>query len=274
MTGDAVTQENLYLSPQMTPVSPTPESKGWLREVLAVIFILGVLTALLLPAVQSSRGSAPRTNCRNNLKQLGLAFFSYHAEYGSFPPAVVCDDDGRPMHSWRVLLLPYLDQQTLYSHYRFDEPWDGPNNISLQDAMPDLYRCPGDHRGDEASEIVRQHLHRLTNYVVVTSEDGLFSGSRMSGVTDIPDGHHHTLMTAEVRQHAVHWMSPDDVTPGELLTDLRLSANDDDDNCNHGPGINIGLADGSVRWIPHDFAEEFLRALVTTDQADPISADF
>ncbi|MCA9048750.1 MAG: DUF1559 domain-containing protein, partial [Planctomycetaceae bacterium] len=211
---------------------------------------------------------------KNNLKQLGLAFLNYHAEYGSFPPAVVYDDGGRPMHSWRVLLLPYLDQQTLYSHYRFDEPWDSPTNIALQDAIPEVYRCPGDHRGDEASELVRQHLHRLSNYVVVTSEDGLFSSSRMSGVTDIPDGRHHTLMTAEVRQHAVHWMSPDDVTLGELLTDLRLSANDDDDNCSHGPGINIGLADGSVRWIPHDFAEESLRALVSTDKADPIPADF
>ena len=79
-----------------------------LVELLVVIAIIGVLVALLLPAVQSAREAARRMSCSNNLKQLGLALHNYHDVYGSFPPAIVRDSDGSPLYSGRVLLLPFL----------------------------------------------------------------------------------------------------------------------------------------------------------------------
>ena len=80
--------------------------------------------------------------CSNHLKQIGLALQNYHDAYGSFPPAYMADADGKPIHSWRVLILPYLEQKALYDKYSFDEPWDGPNNSQLHEAAISAYICP------------------------------------------------------------------------------------------------------------------------------------
>src|SRR5678816_1789236 len=112
-----------------------------LIELLVVIAIIAVLIALLLPAVQSAREAARRSQCKNNLQQIGLALHNYHELCGSFPPAYFTDESGRPIHSWRVMILPQLDEMGLYSRYRWDEPWDGPNNSKLLSEMPAVYRC-------------------------------------------------------------------------------------------------------------------------------------
>src|SRR5262245_66359 len=94
------------------------------------------IPALLLPAVQQGREAARRSQCKNNLKQIALALLNYESRYGTFPPAYVADESGKPMHSWRVLILPDLDQQALYNDYNFSEPWDGPNNSRLLTRIP------------------------------------------------------------------------------------------------------------------------------------------
>jgi hypothetical protein len=103
---------------------------------LVVIAIIAVLIAFLLPAVRSARGAAYRSHCSSNLKQIALALHNYHDTFGAFPPAYVADESGKPMHSWRVLILPFLESSPLYDKYRFDEPWDGPNNRQLLKHMP------------------------------------------------------------------------------------------------------------------------------------------
>src|SRR5262245_60656054 len=101
------------------------------NEALVAVFTGFALACLLLPAVQSPGGGGRRATCANNLRNISLALCQYHDIHGTFPPAYITDEDGRPMHSWRVLLLPYLDQHSVYRQYRFDEPWDGPNNSAL-----------------------------------------------------------------------------------------------------------------------------------------------
>ena len=80
----------------------------------------------------------------NNLKQIAMALQCYHQANGCFPPAYIADKTGKPMHSWRVLILPYLDRDDLYKAYNFTEPWDGPNNKKLATSRPDL--CLPEHR--------------------------------------------------------------------------------------------------------------------------------
>ena len=80
--------------------------------------------------------------CTNNLKHIGLALLNYNDIFGCFPPAYTTDANGKPMHSWRVLILPFIEQQTLYKRYRFDEPWDGPNNSLLAKEMPSVFPLP------------------------------------------------------------------------------------------------------------------------------------
>src|SRR5690349_21111160 len=90
---------------------------------------LGLLTRWGISAVRTARLAAQRSSCNCNLKQIGLALHNYHDTYGSFPPAYVADAEGRPMHSWRVLILPFIDCNDLYKEYNFSEPWSSPDNL-------------------------------------------------------------------------------------------------------------------------------------------------
>ena len=112
---------------------------GWFLTVL----FFAVLIALLLPAVNSGPPS-PKSRCSNKMRQLVLAMHLYAEEYGSLPPTFVADDDGKSMHSWRTLILPYIEEDALYAAYNFDEPWNGPNNRKLAEYIPDVFRCPAE----------------------------------------------------------------------------------------------------------------------------------
>ena len=80
--------------------------------------------------------------CSNNMKQIVLALQNYHDVYKSFPAAYIPDENGKPKHSWRVLILPFLERWDLYDAYNFDEPWNGPHNRSLLHRTPPALRCP------------------------------------------------------------------------------------------------------------------------------------
>lgn len=79
---------------------------------------------------------------KQHLKQIGLALHNFHSAHRSFPPATIMGPDRKPWHSWRVFLLPYLGQKELYNRYKFDEPWNGPNNKMLIAEMPDVFHDP------------------------------------------------------------------------------------------------------------------------------------
>src|SRR4249919_3311122 len=113
-----------------------------LIELLVVIAIIAVLIALLLPAVQAAREAARRAQCVNNLKQIGLAMHNYHDVKNGLPPSAIVDKQGKPLLSWRVAILPYIEQQPLYDKFKLDEPWDSPNNKDLIQYMPSIYMCP------------------------------------------------------------------------------------------------------------------------------------
>ena len=115
--------------------------------VVLLVFALacgGVLVALLLPAVQAARTAARRAQSTNNLRQIGLALHMYNDTHGSLPPAVVTDASGKPLYSGRVLLLPYLEQQSLYDRWDKAQAWDSPANLRPQpDKIAILHRSGG-----------------------------------------------------------------------------------------------------------------------------------
>ncbi len=101
--------------PPPKPASKLPVLIIALAVAVPVMLVCGgILIALLLPAVQAAREAARRAQCQNNLKQIGLALLNYESTFRSFPPAVFTDDHGKPMKSWRVAILPFLEQQALY----------------------------------------------------------------------------------------------------------------------------------------------------------------
>jgi prepilin-type N-terminal cleavage/methylation domain-containing protein len=115
-----------------------------LVELLVVIAIIGMLVAILLPAVQAARGAARRSQCQNNLKQLGLAITSYQATHETYPPGVTANTDNFQdgMHSGLVFLLPYLEQQNLYDRIDLSSSWRSDSNrVAAQQLIPS-FQCP------------------------------------------------------------------------------------------------------------------------------------
>ncbi|MCH7990236.1 MAG: DUF1559 domain-containing protein [Planctomycetes bacterium] len=140
-----------------------------------VVIAVIILIALLLPDITGDGTPSRRGQCKNNLKQIGIAFYNYHDEYGSFPPAYIADENGNPMHSWRVLILPFMDQQELYDQYRFDEPWNGPHNSQLTEHVPELFWFPSYHHHREHQGTADQNDDTMTYYMVLLGEKGAFN---------------------------------------------------------------------------------------------------
>lgn len=234
-------------------VVPKSSSNIWVIVLLLAIGMIvllacvGILAALLLPALQQARVAARRTQCTNNLKQIGLALHNYHDVYGTYPPAYVADEEGNPMHSWRVLILPYLGQAPLYEAYDFTEPWDSPANEFVLESMPMVFRCPSN---DDPISVD-------TGYAAVFGPDCVFAGAEGIGLRDITDGTSNTLMVGEAHGAAIPWTKPQDVEIAQHPT-----LNDPDGlSSAHPQGLNVLFADGSVRFLHQSTNQETLQNL-------------
>ncbi len=225
----------------------------------ALLFCGGVLAALLLPAVQSARRAAQRTSCSNNLKQIGLAMHNYHEVHGNFPPAYVTDEDGNPMHSWRVLLLPYLEGGGLYDMYDMDEPWDGPNNSVLADMMPEVYRCPSD---------VDASFDSQTNYVVLTGKGAVFDGDKAATIDDMAKraGPSNMLLVVEVSGSGINWLQPDDLPLDDWNKPGGPFGNGSADN--HPGRFNALYGDGHVEHLSRPISLQELKQMSTIGSED------
>jgi type II secretory pathway pseudopilin PulG len=241
--------------------------QGWpLMSLLLAVLCLMCLIALLLPAVQSAREAARRCQCQNNLKQIALTLLNYESANGCFPPAYIADKNGKPMHSWRVLILPYLEQTPLYQAYDFSEPWDGPKNKLLSANCLPQYICPSERKAQDTE----------TNYVAVLGKNTAWPGekARKPGPRDFPGGANKTVMVVEVANSGIHWAEPRDLSldaldaTGAKSPPLTVSSNhrqeDDfffiyDRYC----GAYVALADGGVRYLPpSSLSPEHLRKLL------------
>jgi prepilin-type processing-associated H-X9-DG protein len=213
-----------------------------------------VLVALLLPAVQSAREAARRAQCTNNLKQIALAYFNYESAMGNFP-GNICDKDGKPLLSWRVAILPYLEQNALYEKFHLDEPWDSPHNLELSKILVKTYVCPS--RGES--------LDGTTTYRAFVGNGAMFENGKQTRLADITDGTSNTILVAESSE-AVPWTKPDDLTfdPSDPSRLFGLGSN-------HPGGFNVALGDGSVRFIKSTIAIEALKALITRAGGEVIS---
>ena len=161
--------------------------RQWLLATFPLLVLLAVV-GHLLPTV-SSGSPSKRIMCSSNLKNIAQFLLDYHHRKGAFPPAYVADKNGRPMHSWRVLILPDVDPN-LYAQYRFDEPWDGPNNSKLASLAENPFRCPSD---------VGDGSEHETSYVVVVGPKTAFPGDKCVALSDI------TPTTTAIQSFSSKW---------------------------------------------------------------------
>jgi prepilin-type processing-associated H-X9-DG protein len=200
-----------------------------------------------------------RTQCKNNLKQIGLALHNYHDKFGRLPPAYIADENGRPMHSWRVLLLPYLEQTPLYEKYRFDEPWDGPHNRKLADTILAVYNCPSDEHGGTGTT--------MTNYVAIVGTGTMWPENGTTDLRKVSDGTSMTLLVVEVANSGIHWMEPRDLHVLQMAPTINAKSGQGISS-RHIGGAQVLFADGHVRFITDSLSGADLRALLTAHAGD------
>lgn len=221
--------------------------------VTVVIIVVVALVALYIGPVREARNAAIATHAHSPLNQLTLAFHTYHYVYGCLPPAYVADEDGTAMHSWRVLILPYIDANELYEAYDFSEPWNGPNNSRLVHRMHRMFHCPSEPKSDS-----------LTNYVVIVGEDTPFPGERSTSFEDFRDGMGNTILLTEIANSDIPWLEPRDLNAAEM----SFRVNDPDNpsiSSSRRNGPFVTFAD-SIRCyqVSDSLRPETLQALTTT----------
>ncbi len=167
----------------------------------------------------------------NHIKMIMLAFHNYNAVNGHFPPKAIFDDDGEPKLSWRVALLPFLEQEPLFREFHLDEAWDSPHNKPLIARMPEVFTTPTSPTGDGTTRI------RLFE-----GPGTMFDGSRGMKIEHMTDGTSNTVAIVAARD-AVIWTRPGDLpfAQGKPMPGL--------DDVNE-KGVLAGFADGSVRFVP------------------------
>jgi hypothetical protein len=200
---------------------------------------------LLLPAVQKVREAAARTTSMNNLKQIALAMHIYADTYkGALPPAAIVDKRGKKFLSWRVAILPYIEQGNLYKQFKLDEPWDSEHNKKLIPQMPKIYTDP--RMPAEPGK---------TYYKVFVGKDAGFDWVRSRRLPGgFPDGTSNTIMAIAGGGDPVTWTKPDDIEfdMNKPLPDLRKPF----------PYILAAMFDGSVRTISPAVPEKTLKLLI------------
>jgi len=193
----------------------------------------------------------------NNLKQLALAMHNYHDKNKELPSATYYDKDGKPLLSWRVALLPYLEQKALYQQFNLDEPWDSEHNKKLLAKMPDVF-APVRNAPKEKG---------MTYYQVFTGKGTAFDGKKgLRLPADFPDGTSNTILIVEAK-NAVPWTKPVDL-PYDAKKQLpKLGGLFKD-------GFNAALADGSVRYIQRSISDRTLRNAITRDDGNVLGSDW
>ncbi len=214
------------------------------------------------------RGAWHHSDCGNQLRYILFAMHSYEELHRHFVPPVV-ETEGLPTRSWRVDLLPFLDQSPLRKRYSVDDQWDGSKNSTLSQEMPHEFTCaanPGttvDHNGT---------AWRTTGYAMVKGPDafGTPSGRKFS---ELRDGATHTVAIVEAAGRRIPWLKPEDVEQTPETIGVNQPGGAPGRSCSlissyHAGGAFVGMADGSVRFVSEGIDPKTLQAILTVDAAD------
>jgi hypothetical protein len=217
---------------------------------------INALFGALTPPIEQARARAQRSQSTNNLKQLALAMHNHHDTHKSFPAVGNADASGKLLLSWRVHILPYVEQQKLYEQFHLDEPWDSEHNRRLIEQMPETFRCP-------ASKLKQEQ--GLSTYRVVSGEGTVFPGREGIPIKEIRDGTSNTIMIVEVDdQNAVIWTKPEGLPFDPKNPAKGLGGQFEG-------GFDTAFCDGSVHFISKNIPPETLRLLLLRSDGKPVS---
>jgi prepilin-type processing-associated H-X9-DG protein len=248
-----------YQPPEFNDAFPKPRSGRRFRlgPLLVMLGIIVLLIVFLLPAFRSARPAAYRAQCTNNLKQIALALENYQQAYNALPPAHTVDATGQPLHSWRTLLLPYLEEEALYRTIDLSKPWYDPANAKALETSLSIFRCP-----------TAVGPRNTTTYLAIVGPNGCFLSTQSRRLAEITDAHTSTLMVIEAgEENAVPWMAPVDADES-LVMSLGPTT-----KLHHAGGTNACFVDGTVRFLKASIRANVRRALLSISGNDSANSD-
>lgn len=241
-------------APYAQPPAKSGGGTGLVIGILAALLVGGgcvvaILVALLLPAVQAARTAARRSQSSNHLKMIGLALHNYHDIYQTFPPAYVADENGKPLYSWRVLILPFMDQAGLYNQFDKAKAWDAPENIGLSSMMIEQFRSPQDENVSPDG----------CNYFAIVGPNTMWPDDKGLRLRDMFDGTSNTIAVVELEGIPGSWAAPTD--PKQASISYAIGDQNGQLNAPLPHVLQVLFADGSVRSLPDDTPPQTMQLL-------------
>lgn len=241
---------------------------GRMMGLVVVCSLVLAVMASFSKLVGMAHESRYRSVCSSHLKNIGLALHNYHLEQGCLPPAYVVDREGKPLYSWRVLLLPYMEASGLYQSFHLDEAWDSPHNRTLISSMPTYYACStmfgegGERQG-------------FTSYLAVAGGGTAFEGTGATRFEEIEDGLDRTILVVETSQASVPWTAPFDLdaVSGRVTGPASERSKGGGPISPHPDGINALDADGRVRFVDALELRRNLKAVATIKGGEGVDLD-
>lgn len=230
--------------------------------IAAVIVVFSLSSYLLWPTFQGLKARRDRVASFNNLQRIAEALNAYAVQHGSYPPPVVSDASGKPLYSWRVLILEQLGESYLAGKFRRDLAWDAPENASVLSQCPSVFICPTLNRTQVASS---------ANYALIMGNNTLFPSSGPLSPSQVTDGRDRTLLVVEVERAGGEWSQPWDIDVAKLNTKIGFGGINAIGG-NHVGGGAIAFADGTPGWLPEALSPALLRGLISPaggEQIDP-----
>ena len=223
----------------------------------------GVCLVTFWQFVATAREAARFAWCNNMFKQYGLAFHNYCDKYGNLPPAYLMNSQQQPGHSWRVMVLPFEEEQVIYNRYHFDEDWNSPHNGTLAGRIPDefgnkLYLCTDDINAGKND----------TSIVMPVGPGTISDGPNTKKISDVTDGTAHTIMLGEMSESCIHWMEPRDLKMDKMSFKINDRTSPSFRSM-HPHGVNVLFVDGAVRGLSKDIDPKVLKAALTISGGEP-----
>jgi hypothetical protein len=188
-----------------------------------------------------------------NMQGIVMALHNYESTNRRFPPAALTDASGKPLLSWRVALLPHINEEDLYKAFKLDEPWDSPHNMALVPRMPKVYQSPYSKLAGEGK----------TTYQAIKAPGSVLYSPKPLNLSGIPDGSSNTALIVEMADDkAVIWTKPEDAAlDKDPLQGVHITS---------GKVFLLGMGDGSIAQAPANTPAETLRCLYDSQEGKPV----
>lgn len=255
---------SLYFCICFVAVYVAANSRNRQFNVAAVLVVFTTLAAFAFHSAQGSRRPSLRSPCDNHNRHVALSLLYSQERNGQFPPAYTVDDQGNPLHSWRTLLLPFLDRSDLLNRVALNQPWNSPSNRFLAEVPWLSYVCGIDPsvvkarmQNDDSAPVLRN-----ANVLAIVGPGFVFQGSVPTKLQDITDPHEQTILFIDVPKSSIPWPEPRDFTWEEIRQQAGARGGL---HFLSGPmnSITVTCVDGMPRSLPNNIPLEDLHALLT-----------